>query len=258
MTWSTEENQSAQVSIDHHILFRLNEDGSHDNTFGTPGTTLRKDSSAVPMQYVLVTTTGFSYSEKVDLKIDQSDGALVMLSGLIPGSYSGKYHNFIARYDVNGIHDSNFGDNGAIGSLFAENGPADSLFNDFSIDSSHRLVTVSFDRSFPMEMIIQRYLSSGLLDPSFGMSDSGTSIVPIGYPETFVSSQSKNIQIISDDANGYLIAFSGFLCPDTQECSSDVFTSLLSIFQSPPMLFRFLPFRMSSQTGNLAFFLPEH
>jgi hypothetical protein len=232
ISWSTGGNRVAQVSIDHHILFRLNEDGSHDNTFGDSARTLRKNNSDVPKQYVLITTTGFSYSEKVEIEIDKSDRILVMLSGSIPGSYSGNFHNFLARYDTNGMRDSNFGSDGAIGTFFAQNGPADSLFIDFSIDSSDRPITASVNPFSPMEIIVQRFSSNGFLDSSFGTSETGTSIVSIGYPDNFAPSPSKNIQIISDDANGYLIAFTGFACPtdsDNQDCSTDVFSQLLRL-----------------------------
>jgi len=233
MTWATTaENQVASVSIDHHILFRLNADGSYDNTFGNPGTTLRKDSGDTPKRYVPITTTGSAYTEKVDLEIDSDDKILVMLSGTVIGADYGKYHNFVARYNsTDGMIDTSFGDgnDGAIGSTSAQDffvGDVDlgiePLFKDFTIDSNDRILTTSSYFS-PGSIEIARFLTDGSLDDSFGETESGTTLVDLIDIEdsslTFISL--SNFQIIADGANGYIAAFSGFVCgeySDNEAC----------------------------------------
>lgn len=234
MSWSTDENQITEVIIDHHILFRLNEDGSHDNTFGNPATTLRKDSNDIPKRYVLITTTGAFYSETVDLEIASDDKILVMLSGSIPGSYLGNYHNFVARYKSDGMIDENFGNAGAIGSLAPQEGPALSLFTDFTLDTNNHILAVSLATLAPIDMVIEKFLPNGLLDESFGDSNTGESVVPIGYPYPESPTLHRKIQIMADGDSGYVIAFTGFFCTASQEnpCPEELFfTQLLRLDQ---------------------------
>jgi hypothetical protein len=236
ISWSTGlDNQEAQVSIDHHILFRLNADGSHDNTFGNSSTTLRKDVNDTPKKYILITTTGVFYSEKIDLEVDATDRIYVMLSGSIPGTFSGQFHNLVARFNVNGVIDTNFGNSGAIGSLLAQEGPAGSLFEEITIDRSDKVMIISVPVWAPEDMIVERYLSAGELDESFGITDVGTSLIPIGYPFPESPSPYRNIKITADGSNGYILAYSGFFCIETQEnpCPEPfAFTQLLRLNQS--------------------------
>ena len=52
ISWSTD------FSLDNHILFRLEDDGSYDYSFGVGGPKLRAFGNDTPKPYVLVTTTG--------------------------------------------------------------------------------------------------------------------------------------------------------------------------------------------------------
>lgn len=238
LSWATGiENQMKNVSSDNHILFRLNQDGSFDNNFGDAGTTLRKNSSDTPKHYRLVTTTGAFYVERVKLEIDPVDGVLVMLSGSIPGSWLGDYHNFIVRYNASGEIDESFGDTGVIGSLEPQSGFAESLLADITLDGEGRIVAASFSNINPDDILVQRFLANGVPDISFGESESATSILTINYAEDSRPQPVKNLQITADGSDGYLIAFTGFFCTvdlnSGEICPEDAFfTELFRLGQA--------------------------
>lgn len=214
-SWATDylSNVVTSVRVDKHIIFRLNADGSYDNTFGSVETTLRKDVTDEPKRYVLVTTTGIAYVEKVDLEIDSEDRILVMLSGYLPNFGSERYHNFVARYESNGVIDEDFGDNGgSIGTLYAQYGDPNTLFSDLTLDSLGRLVIASLSTFRPVstsELLVQRFLQSGLLDNSFGIDGNG-GVVSTSTGESYV----RNLQIIADGANGYIAAYTSYFFSD--------------------------------------------
>ena len=218
--------------IDNHILFRLNADGSYDNSFGVGGPSLRKTEGDTPKSHVLVTTTGscYSFSEKVDLEIDSGDKLLVLLSGTdVEGECFGNYHNFVARYNSDGTIDTTFSGDGVIGSLEPRSDDfPESLFADFTVDADGRIVTASLLSDAPFEVIINRFDSSGVPDAQFcadylTLSDPtdcypGTAYVPIGSPEIYgPTSESdlqllwtnRTLQIIADGTDGYVIAYTG-------------------------------------------------
>jgi hypothetical protein len=204
-----------ELDVYNHILFRLKDDGSYDDTFAPgAGPSLRKNSSdQIKKRYVLVTTTCANYSEEtVDLEIDANNKILVLLSG---GPGCGGYHNLIARYDANGSIDALFGEEGegVIGSFDRQTGPADFLFADFTVDSLGNILVASIYGSYP-EVMIERFTLEGLIDEDFGgnleMVLAGRTYVEIGFGES--PFEIVNVQIIADNATpgGYLLAATGF------------------------------------------------
>ena len=205
-------------NVDNHILFRLKDDGTYDDTFAPTGPSLRKDLSGDPhKRYVLVTTTCINYSiETVDLEIVANDAILVLLSGSGGQSSCGGYHNLIARYNANGSIDTSFGEEeeeGVIGSFDPQTGFVGWLFKDFTVDSLGNIVVASLDGDSP-EVKIQRFTSGGLIDEDFGnlpMTPPGRTYVEIGSIEAGFGI--FNVQIIADKATprGYLLAAGGFV-----------------------------------------------
>ena len=226
-SWATgPTNHGRTVSIDHHILFRLNPDGSYDNSFGNPELTLRRDTADTPKRYTLITTTSAFYIERADLEIDSVDRTIVMLSGTVPDSYDGDHHNFIARYGSDGLIDQSFGENGAIGSLFVQEEYANELYADIDIDSQDRVVAVSFINSNYVMMSVDRFTSQGLRDENFGADDPGRSLLVIFYPDGLSPTLSRNVQVVADDAGGYLVAFAGGVWLSDDSGDSVFFTQL--------------------------------
>ena len=232
--------------VDNHILFRLDANGFYDNSFGVGGPSLRKVEDDTPKPYVLVTTTGscYSFSERVDLEIDSQDKILVLLSGIgVDSQCGGIYHNFVARYNSDGVIDLDFADKGVIGSLepqqFSIYDYPGALFTDFIVDAVGQIVIAGLPIYNPSELIIYRFESSGVEDPDFCADylslsnpddcDEGTAYVPIAqlnFSETSVDSQDfqspdlRSLQIIADGAGGYVIAYT--------DPSYDVFPGIFS------------------------------
>ncbi len=210
--------------VDNHILFRLEEDGDYDNSFGVGGPSLRKDVDDTPKSHVLVTTTGscYGFSERVDLEIVSGDKILVLLSGTdVQGQCFGAYHNFVARYHSNGTIDSTFAGDGVIGSLEpqSESFP-EALFTDFAVDAEGKIVIASLSNDSQFEILVQRFTSSGVADETFGeLGESGTAFIQLSPPLIFSpTSESdpqslwtdvRSLQIIADGDTGYVIAFTG-------------------------------------------------
>jgi hypothetical protein len=221
--------------VDNHILFRLNADGSYDNSFGVSGPSLRKVEGDTPKPYVLITTTGRCYgsSEKVDLEIVSADKILVLLSGTdVESECFGDYHNFVVQYDNNGTIDETFADEGVIGSLEPQSSTGyfpEAFFIDLTVDAEGQIVIASFSTFSPSELVIYRFDSSGFSDVEFCADyltlsnptdcDPGTAYVPIASPEILnLTSESdpeliwlnyRTLQIIADGTGGYVIAYTG-------------------------------------------------
>ncbi len=216
-------------TVDNHILFRLNANGSYDNTFGDSENALFKEGDQDPKYYVSVVTTGISYIERLKLEIDDQDRILVMLSGFLQGS-SG-YHNFLARYTSDGILDTTFGDGepGVIGSLSAIPDFPEALFANFTIDSQNKILIVSLTTPYGEfselpEMTILRFTPEGELDDNFfstgnSPSDTSTVFLDVNYPQftspapdsALYSAQPsllRQVQIISIGTAGYIVSYS--------------------------------------------------
>lgn len=215
-------------TVDNHILFRLNSNGSYDNTFGESSNALFKVGDPDPKYYVEVTTTGVSYIERLKLEIDNQDRILVMLSGNLPGSPG--YHSFLARYTSNGILDSTFGDGepGVIGTLSAIPENPEILFADFTIDSLNRIVIVCLKTpqfgefsEFP-EIVVLRFSPQGTIDESFfrnSPNETSTVFLDVNYPQLTSSPDNSEVytaqpspfrqaQIISTGDAGYIVSYS--------------------------------------------------
>lgn len=260
--------------VDNHILFRLNPNGSYDYTFGSPSPALRKNDSDTPKQFVLVTTTSFAYesTERVELEIDSDDGILVMLSGYTTytadDSSDNYHHNFLARFTSSGTLDTAFGDgaDGAIGSLTPLPDNPESVFVDFTLDSEENVLLVSLSNPYfasevdPYDVKVQRFSPDGDLGSNFvtpgntlvetktvsiytGLesSETGTVVVTtepnsiyISYFQELDTSRYRNVQIIADDANGYIVAFSGaiYLQPNSENLYEGFYTVLLRLSDS--------------------------
>ena len=200
-----------QGDVDNHILLRFNANGSYDFNFGVAGQTLRRDGANDSRKpYVLVTTTCNTYTETLDLEIDSDDGILVLLSGsAAQNECGGVYHNFVARYTIAGVLDLEFGDDsdGAIGTLAPQDGFAPSLFVDFTLDDQNRIMLASVFNDDDPKIGLIRFLPDGTFDDSEGSFGSET--LNISYPGGSTPEPYRSISIIADNANGYIIAFTG-------------------------------------------------
>lgn len=213
--------------IDNHILFRLNADGTYDNNFGASGPSLRRVESDSPKHYVLVTTTCISYKESLDLEIVSQDKILVMLSGsAVEDSCSGAHHNLITRYSSNGSIDETFAEEGVIGSLSPQSGFPEDLYSDLTVDALGRIVVASFAYDDPFAIFLERFTPSGLPDITFGQSGETFALIS---PGDGMPSNYRTVQIISDGAGGYVIAFTGELFYDYSEMT---FSQLIRLDES--------------------------
>lgn len=218
--------------VDSHILFRLTPDGIYDETFGNQEQTLRRGISDSPKPYVLVTTTCSSYAERVDLEIDSQDRILVQLSGsAIEGECSGGHHNFIVRYTESGYIDEDFGNLGVIGNLNPQFTYPDSLYDQFTLDDFDNVLAVSLSNETQTAFIVEKFSPGGLIDADFG--EDGVLTIDVGYPvieepQDIYPVLYRYLRVVSDDADGYIIAFSVVIEPYP---NSDYlpFTKLLSI-----------------------------
>ena len=242
-------------TVDNHILFRLNANGSYDNTFGNSDKALFIEGDSDPKYYVEVTTTGNSYIERLKLDIDSQGRILVLLSGYIPGSPG--YHNFLARYTSGGLIDATFGDEepGVIGSLSANPEDPEILFAVFTIDSQNRIVIVCIttplgEFSLVPELVVLRFTPQGEFDNNFfrtgnSPSDTSTVFIDVNYPQ-FTSpppnqgvysaqpSPFRQAQIISMGDAGYIVSFSdsNLSVANQQSDENFLFTQLFKIDNS--------------------------
>jgi len=201
---------------DNHILFRLNPNGTYDNSFAPSGPSLRKDVSDSRKHYVLVATTGppaHSPDERVDLEIAPGNKILVMLSvPLISEELDVSHHNFIARYSEYGVLDLSFaGGDGVIGSFGPQQGIPLTLFEDFTVDPLGNIVVTSLysDPGPFAEVVIERYTSAGLLDENFGRDEFGETDLQIIVPSAQGGVGLYGSKIIADNSGGYLVASTG-------------------------------------------------
>jgi hypothetical protein len=194
--------------IDNHILLRFNSNGSYDFNFGAPGRSLRRNLEDSRKPFVLVTTTCNTYVETLDLEIDSEDGILVLLSGSSDqNDCGGIYHNFVARYTSAGVLDLEFGDDGAIGTLAPQDGAAISLYVDLTLDDQNRILLAWVSNEDVAEIGLIGFLADGTFDES---GDSfGSESLKISYPGGSTPEPYRSVSIIADNANGYIISFTG-------------------------------------------------
>lgn len=142
-------------------IARLNENGSHDNTFGDPsphGSHLKRG--------IVLTNLGVRVRDKASSIIMQENKILVL----------GSDNDFIlVRYDAFGRLDNSFGTNGVVRTQFRE----DAFGSDFAILPSGEIVSVgrilletgrcnSSEKNFVnYAFILAGYTSNGFLDKSF-------------------------------------------------------------------------------------------
>ena len=206
--------------LDNHILFRLNADGSYDNSFGDPGLSLNRKN------YILVAETGFCYThERVDLEIDSLGRMLVMLSG---SGNCGDYEPqaFVKRYLQNGDYDDEFGDEGTVDLLYLQ-GDVPLFLTDLSLDS---LTTTggflvagysfyyppSVDFNLNLLLVILKFNDAGQLVQTFG--DQGGVGIDTEFNFSTINSglaedtyaDVNSVRVIPDNSGGYFIAYTGF------------------------------------------------
>lgn len=220
-------------NFEKHILFRLNENGSYDDSFNPSGPTLRRSIDDTRKPYVLVATTCPSYRERLDLEIDSEDKILVMLSGTTDGdACSGTYINFVARYSNDGNPDTDFGESGdgIIGSSIPQPGPAEFLFADIALDGQGHILVADLSNDELLEVGVARFMSNGLLDPEFGNvlqgappTRMGFSILELSLPEGTTSVPYRNVIVMADNTGGYMIGFTGSI---NNESGTSGFTHL--------------------------------
>jgi hypothetical protein len=203
--------------LDNHILFRLNADGSYDNTFGESGPLNGKN-------YVLVALTSSLYVfERVDLEIDSLGRMLVMLSGAAGFEFDSQYQSFVLRYLETGAYDPSFGDSGVVGSVGPQEG-FPPLATDLVLDTpaggnGFLTIGISFfteDGGTPLTyLVIRKYDQDGQVDTDFGYNG----VVEIDTGITFFSDvclaeycevTPNDARIVPDNEGGYLIAYTGF------------------------------------------------
>ena len=194
--------------IDNHILLRFNSNGSYDFNFGAPGQSLRRNPEDSRKPYVLVTTTCNTYIETLGLEIDSEDGILVLLSGSADqNECGGIYHNFVARYTSAGVLDLEFGDEGAIGTLAPQDGAAISLYVDLTLDDQNRILLAWVSNEDVTEIGLIGFLADGTFDES--VDSFGSESLNISYPGGSTPEPYRSVSIIADNANGYIISFTG-------------------------------------------------
>jgi hypothetical protein len=194
--------------IDNHILLRFNSNGSYDFNFGAPGQSLRRNPEDSRKPYVLVTTTCNTYIETLGLEIDSEDGILVLLSGSSDqNECGGIYHNFVARYTSAGVLDLGFGDEGAIGTLAPQDGAAPSLYVDLTLDDQNRILLAWVSNEDVTEIGLIGFLADGTFDESG--DGFGSESLNISYPGDSTPEPYRSVSIIADNANGYIISFTG-------------------------------------------------
>lgn len=255
---------AADFRTDNHILFRLNENGSYDQSFGDPSITLQKNEDDEPKPYVLVTTTCPYYKERVNLKIDSENRILVKLSGSADEDTCSGHHNFVARYTSEGEIDISFGDDGdgVIGALEPQLYPIESLYDQFVLDTQNRIVIASLSYETPTVVVVERFSQNGLIDTSFGTS--GVMSLDVGYPNdpgspsclvegdwdyiaeygsiSCVRDNAGNLRWIRNsinnefryltliaDASGYVVGYTGTELIDLDNGDEAVYTTLVRI-----------------------------
>ena len=206
-----------EYGFDNHILFRLNADGSYDNTFGGSGSLNDKN-------FVLVALTSSLYIfERVDLEIDSLGRMLVMLSGAAGFEFDSQYQSFVVRYLESGAWDPDFEEDGFVGSLGPQEG-FPPLATDLVLDApaggnGFLTIGISFftdGGGTPLTyLVIRKYDQDGQVDIDFGYNG----VVEIDTEITFFSDvclaeycevTPNDARIVPDNEGGYLIAYTGF------------------------------------------------
>ena len=200
-------------NVDNHILFRLNADGSYDNSFGDPGLSLNGKN------YILVAETGFCYThERVDLEIDSLGRMLVMLSG---SGNCGDYEPqaFVKRYLQNGDYDDEFGDEGTVDLVFLQEAEGISL-SDLSLDNpvtAGGFLVAGYSYSYMnLALLILKFDDEGQFVLAFGEgggvgieTEFNFSTINSGLAEDTYADV-NSVRVIPDNSGGYLIAYTGF------------------------------------------------
>lgn len=137
-------------------LARFQEDGQRDNSFGTSG----------------LVTTDFGSSNDVANSLAVDSAHRLIVAGYREYAFTGTGYDFaIARYDDNGILDTDFGFRGGLVTDFYG---GDDVANNILVDDAGRIVvggfTSNLDRSAGMDFAIARFTPSGSCDMTFGVA----------------------------------------------------------------------------------------
>ncbi|AFZ57397.1 DUF4347 domain-containing protein [Anabaena sp. PCC 7938] len=172
----------AHISTYGDSLIRYNTDGTIDNSFGF-GTGR------------VYTGTGLGNAVSVKL---QSDGKILVLSNNDNGS---NYDMVLTRYNADGSYDNNFGSYGKASIDFGSYENAKTLI----IQSDGKILVAGDSNS---QVIITRYLSSGVIDTTFGNFGKVTSILSNGDVTNYIAMQTDGkIVVVSNGYNSYTYSY---------------------------------------------------
>jgi uncharacterized delta-60 repeat protein len=143
------------------VLVRLNTDGSLDASFGAGGKT----------------STSFGNSGDVGQAVFVQPDGKIIVTGYVHINGSGFSYQFgLARYNADGSPDSSFGTNGKVSSPTNHEGPAWAG----ALQPDGKII-VAGDTFAPSGFALERYLSNGALDASFGTGGRATTAFS-GHP----------------------------------------------------------------------------
>jgi uncharacterized delta-60 repeat protein len=169
---------------DQCVVARYTDRGILDNTFGNVG----------------IKTNKFgSYSQIQMIGIQSSDQKIISIGNAYIDDVA---YILLNRYDVNGVLDSQFGNNGTVTSVFEDGSSASA----FAFDENGKIVVVGVrTKDGTPHLLLVRYNTDGSVDDSFGIN--GIVVTEIGF-----HSRATDI-IIQDDGT---ILVSGYTLIDSQ------------------------------------------
>jgi hypothetical protein len=203
----------SEESADNHILFRLNQDGSYDNSFGDSQTSLNG------RNYILVVETSLSFTyERVDLEIDSQDRSIVLISGAVEFDAGFDSISFVYRFSDTGQEDT-FGDSNS-GTINLANQDNPVFFTDISLDSQtneNGFLVAGFAQMAgfgQLELRIKKFDSNGGVVDVFGNEELGETYIDTQFNFGYQVSSDltllvNDVRISPDFANGYVIAYNG-------------------------------------------------
>lgn len=142
----------AQTSPESHHLYRLNADGSRDNTFGINGDKLL-NTNRLPGLWIYT---------MVSLKNGKT-----VIAGTLNEQFNNAAEIFIARFDSDGNLDASFGRFGIVRHTFGTG--ATGYVNDMTIDANGRCTVVGSINNPDQDVFMMRVSHRGKPDATFGV-----------------------------------------------------------------------------------------
>lgn len=183
---------------DDFAVLRYNADGNLDTTFGVGGKTTTQ----------FFTSDTYESFEQANAVALQADGKVIAAGWTV--NPQGQTVFALARYNVDGTLDSSFNITGLVTTkLRAEAEANDDYIADIALQADGKIVVTgwSWDAAAKAyDVATVRYLSNGMLDPTFGSSKNGIVITPIGPSD--------------DGGNGIVIQPDGKIVVSGASCNS--------------------------------------